>query len=83
MNVRKHEGAVPARVKEAFALIDGGNHSAARSATVCGRLHLIRREGDILKVAVETFLDQNQRKIGVRWTFNLTSPTTVRISKNL
>ena len=27
---RKHEGAVPARMNEAFALIDGGDHSAAR-----------------------------------------------------
>ena len=27
-DLRKHEGAVPARVNEAFALIDGGDHSA-------------------------------------------------------
>ena len=31
-DLREHEGAVSARVNEAFALIDGGDHSAAGPA---------------------------------------------------
>ena len=34
-DLRKHEGAVPARVNEAFALIDGGDHSASWTAGLC------------------------------------------------